>query len=93
MQRFFRNAGVLLKWLLLAPFLLIKGYLWILFVAPRVVARINDDFPKSIEEFDQAMRTDPFEMCCSLCPAVAVTILSWMLLVVLPFLAVVLSHS
>lgn len=93
MGLFFRNVSVLLKWLLLAPFLLIKGYLWILFVAPREVARINDDFPKSIEEFDLAMRTDPFEMSCSLFPAVTVAICSWMLLVVLPFLAVVLGHS
>lgn len=94
MQRFFRNAGVLLKWVLLAPFLLIKGYLWILFVAPYKLFALEEfEFPQSWEAFDLVMRTEPTKVLSGLVAWVIATFFVWMVLVVIPYMLVISLQS
>lgn len=93
MQRFFRNAGVLLKWLLLAPFLLIKGYFWLLFVVPFKFALEEFEFPQSWEAFDLVMRTEPTKVLLGLAAGAIATFFVWMVLVVIPYMLVISLQS
>jgi hypothetical protein len=86
MHRFFRNAGVLLKWLLLVPFLLIKGYFWLLFIVPFKYAIEQFELPQSWEAFESVMRTKPCTVFSGAIFGVGLASFFWVGLVVMPYL-------
>lgn len=93
MHRFLRNTGVLLKWVLLVPFLLIKGYFWLLFIVPFKYAIEQFELPQSWEALDSVMRTNPCTVFSGVIFGVGLAIFFWVGLVVMPYLFAMLLYQ
>lgn len=93
MHRFLRNTGVLLKWLLLVPFLLVKRYFWLLFIVPFKYAIEQFELPQSWEGFDSVMRTNPCTVFSGLIFGVGLVSFFWVGLVVMPCLFAMLLYQ
>lgn len=88
MPRILKNTGIFLKWLLLTPLLLIKLYLWVLFIAPFKVMSTVEDGPLSWEKFDSYMRNNPLDVLTVVVFGLGTAIFCWYCLVIFPYLMI-----